>query len=364
MESGTLTIALEKRALADISTFKRARRTIEGFQYEEEAIQQERARADELRKEFDDPEAKAVSERYTAIKAELDQIKKDGDEAYAARNELFDERNDLQKQISALHERRRTAVQTYRDSHDRYWKKVNEDRDRRAEKYRLQRAADEEAKRKEIIDDIREQAQVPAYETQIQDCQTLIDFFGKLQHGGAVAAAAVAEANSLVAKSDVAGVPKLELRTIEIDENLVARKKKGEDEDNYFVGGKSKAKKGSKPPPAPKETDKPGQLNIPLGTLTALLSLSIPPPSSHAEIDRAIEDLKTKKVWYEANQARETEQNVKKAEEKIKALEAKGLAKYGPTDTNGDTVTPEPEPENVAAEEAPSEEPSTVEATA
>ena len=62
----------------------------------------------------------------------------------------------------------------------------------------------------------------------------------------------------------------------------MARKKKGEDEDNYFIGGKGK-KKGGKAATTPKEpAEKSGNLNIPLPTLTALLSLSIPPPASHA----------------------------------------------------------------------------------
>ncbi|EJD53784.1 hypothetical protein AURDEDRAFT_96166 [Auricularia subglabra TFB-10046 SS5] len=363
VESGSMAIAQEKRALAEISTYKRARKTIEGFQAEEDAIQAERAKADALRNELNDPEAQALSARYTAIRKELDEIKEQSDAAYADRNKLFDERNALQKEINALHERRRESTQQYRDAHDRYWQKVNEDRARRAEKYRAQRAAEEEEKRKDIIEQIREEARIPAYESQIEDCQTLIDFFGKLLHGGAAAAAAIAEASQLT-KADVAGVPKLEIRKVEVDTNLVARKKKGEDEDNYFVGGKTKAKKGAKAttPQPPKETDKNAQLNIPLPTLTALLSLSIPPPASHGEIERTVDDLKTKKTWFEANQRRQTEENVKKGEEKIRQLEAKAQAKAG-ADANGhstppaeETATSSPAPE---IQEAPA-----VEATA
>lgn len=351
VESGSMTIAQEKRALADITSYKRARKAIEGFQAEDDAIQAEKAKAAELRKELDDPEAKALSERYDAIAKELETIKKESDEAYNNRNKLFDERNVIQKELNALHERKRESVQRYRDAHDRYWQKVNEDRARRAERYRVQRAADEEAKRVEIIANIREEARVPAYEVQIEDCQTLVDFFGKLLRGGAAAEAAIAEA-SQPSKPDLAGVPKLELRKVEVDEKLVARKKKGEDEDNYFVGGKGKKKGAAK---APKEVDRSGLLNIPLPTLTALLSLSIPPPASHAEIERTIEDLKTKKAWFEANQRQETEKNIEKAEEKIRSLEAKAQAKYGDLNGNGNgdaevDATPSPPAEEAATE--------------
>ena len=54
--------------------------------------------------------------------------------------------------------------------------------------------------------------------------------------------------------------------------------------------------------------------------LTALLSLSIPPPTSTADVPRVIEDLKTKKAWFEANQARVTAENKAKAEAEIRRL--------------------------------------------
>jgi hypothetical protein len=47
------------------------------------------------------------------------------------------------------------------------------------------------------------------------------------------------------------------------------------------------------------------------------LSLSIPPPASTSEISRVVEDLKTKKAWYEANQARVTKEKMTKAEAEI-----------------------------------------------
>ncbi|KAH7094199.1 hypothetical protein BKA62DRAFT_607148, partial [Auriculariales sp. MPI-PUGE-AT-0066] len=125
VESGALTIVQEKRAIADISTFKSARKALKVRLVEELAIQKERARADELRTELEDPEAKALSNSYEAIKEELEEMKKEGDEAYANRAQLFDERDALQKHISELHDRRRVGVQTYHDAIDRYRKKLN-----------------------------------------------------------------------------------------------------------------------------------------------------------------------------------------------------------------------------------------------
>jgi hypothetical protein len=52
IESGTFTLTGEKKALADISASKRARKAVEQFQVEQDAIDAERARAEELRKEL------------------------------------------------------------------------------------------------------------------------------------------------------------------------------------------------------------------------------------------------------------------------------------------------------------------------
>lgn len=298
IESGNLKLGDEKRAIQEISNLKRSRKTVEGFQAEQEAVDADRARADELRKQLDDPEAKAISDRFDALKTELDDLKKQGDELYAGRNKLYDERNALSAELDTLYARKRESALKYREAGDKYWQKVNEDRARRAEKLKAQRQAEEEAKRKEQADRLLEEALMPAFQSKIEDCQTLIDYFNAKIAGGSAPVPAPTTLSTSVQPA-VAGVPKLELRQVEQPaEGLVARKKKGEDEESYFVGGKGKGKKGTKASQPAVNTS----LNIPFATLTALLELSIPPPSSTLELPRAVEDLKTKKAWYEGVQ--------------------------------------------------------------
>lgn len=347
VESGNLKLADEKRTLQEISQLKRARRTVEGFEEQQKSIDADRAAAEELRKQLDDPEAKAISERFDAIKAELDELKKEGDEAYANRSKLMDERSAIQAELDTLYAKKRESAQQYREANDRYWQKLNEDRARRAERARAQRAAEEEEKKQKIAERLREEAAVPAFQTQIEDCQTLIDYFS-----GKSTTAALSTA-SLPAKEEVAGVPKLELRKVEAgaQDGLVARKKKGEDEDAYFVGGKKgKGKKGGAKPKTNGTEEANGtpssQFQLPFATLTALLQLSIPPPSSAAEVPRVIEDLKTKKAWFEANQNRVTAENIAKAEAEIQRLTGKSKS----TATEADV---EVTPPNGGGEEPP-----------
>jgi len=147
---------------------------------------------------------------------------------------------------------------------------------------------------------------------EIEDCGTLIDYFSP---GSQSPEASTTPSD----KAAVAGVPELDIRKIETSstDGLVVRPKKGREEETYFVGAKGKkGKKGSS-----KTNGSPdSQLNIPLATLSALLSLSIPPPLSAADVPRVVEDLKTKKTWFEANQARVTKERIAKAEADIKKL--------------------------------------------
>ncbi|OJT03737.1 hypothetical protein TRAPUB_5559 [Trametes pubescens] len=347
VESGNLKLVEEKRALQEISQWKRSRRIVEGFQTEQETIEADRAKADELRKQLDDPEAKAISERYDTIRAELDELKKESDDAYASRSKLLDERTALQGQLDDLYNRKRESAQRYKDANDRFYTKLNEDRARRAERARAERAAHEEEKKKEIVERLREEAEVPAFQAQIEDCQTLIDSFS-----GKSSAGSLSSQKPLHERADVAGVPKLELRKVEAaPEGVVVRKKKGEDDDSYFVGGGGKkkgAKKGGAKTPAPAAESNGvepvaapgGQLHVPLPTLSALLTLSIPPPTSTTDVPRVIEDLKTKKAWFEANQARVTAENKAKAEAEIRKLVGKSADNDSAPTPSGDLAPP------------------------
>ncbi|KAJ3985881.1 hypothetical protein F5890DRAFT_1082406 [Lentinula detonsa] len=314
VDSGMLKLADEKRALAEITSCKRSRRTLDTFQSEQESIDVDRAAVAELRKQLDDPDFKAVSDRYDKVKQELDELKKEEDVYYANRSKLVEERDSIQAQLTPLYDEKRQSMQTFREANDRFYNKLQEDRARRAERIRAQRAADELQAKQETAQRLREEAEAPAYQAQIEDCQTLIDSFsGKSSENGAL------KSTSLVEKQEVAGVSKLEIRKIEdVPEGVVVRKKKGEDSDAYFVGGKGKNK--GKKTKANGSAETASQLNLPFSTLSALLNFSIPPPTSSADIPRVIENLKTKKAWFEANQARQTAANVAKAEAEIQRL--------------------------------------------
>ena len=314
VETGQMKLVDEKRALAEISSCRRTRRAVEGFQEDQKKIEEDRLEVDELKKQLDDPEAKAASDRYEAIVTELSALKAERDEAYASKSKLFEERDGVQAEVRALLTEKRESAQRFREANDRYWTKVNEDRARRDERRRAQKAADDQQRKRDIAERMLDEAQTPAYQTEIEDCQTLIDHFsGK---------PANLDTNKSIAspKAQLAGVRELELRKVEsAPEGMVVRKK-GEEEEAYFVGGKGRGKGKKNVQKSPVEGTGPASLHMPLPILSALGALSIPPPTSPADVPRVIENLKTKKLWFEANQERVTAESIEKAEAEVKRL--------------------------------------------
>ncbi|KAJ4478103.1 hypothetical protein J3R30DRAFT_3657430 [Lentinula aciculospora] len=326
VDSGTLKLADEKRALAEITSSNRSRRTLNAFQSDQESIDADRAAVAELRKQLDDPDFQAVSDRYDKVKLELDELRKEEDVLYSNRSKLFEERDSIQAQLNTLYNEKRESTQNFREVNDRYWNKLNEDRARRAERLRTQRAAEELQKKQETAQRLREEAEAPAYQTQIEDCQTLIDSLSGKTSGNVTLKSA-----PLVEKQVVAGVSKLDIRKVEAaPEGVVVRKKKGEHDDSYFVGGKGKGKGKKNGPKTNGSAENSSQLNLPFATLSALLNFSIPPPTSNADIPRVVENLKTKKEWFEANQTRQTAANVAKAEAEIQRLTGSSINVQSP----------------------------------
>lgn len=349
MESGKLKLVDEKRAIQEISNSRRYRRSVEGFKADQAAIDRDKEEEQQLRSQLDDPEAKAISDKYEKLQAEFDDLKRESDEARANRDKLFDERNALQGKIDALWGLKKESHQRFKDANDRYWVKAKEDRAKRDERLRQQKAAEEQQKRLELVERLREEASSPAHQIEIQDCQTLIDAFSKGTTSEVPAITSAAEQK----KADLAGVPQLDIRKVEAPADMVVRKKKGEEEEAYFVSGKGKkSKRGTKAnghnsPALSTPSTSSSHFHIPLPTLTALLGLSIPPPGSKDEIPRVIEDLKTKKAWFEANQELVTRENVAKAE-----VEIQRILKRVKKDTNGD-IAPVDGDNEVSADPAP-----------
>ncbi|BGP41768.1 multicopy suppressor of BFA (Brefeldin A) [Rhodotorula kratochvilovae] len=379
VESGTMKLVDEKKALNEISALRKSRKLVESFATQQSAIDADKAKIDEVRKELDDPEQKAANVKFDGLRKELDEINKRMDEVSKGRDGLFEERNAISKQLDELFSRKKASATAFREANNKYYQKLNEDRAKRDERRRAERKAHEDSKRAEINERLLEEAQAPAFEREIDDCRTLIRFFQQ-RIGLAPLDGPGANGASLFARPEVAGVPKLEIRKVEneLPKGAVALKKKGEQEEEAWGGfaGK-KGKKGGNKKAAPAPTSAAAtengdaapapaadeKLNLPLGTLTALMSLGIAAPLTTGEVQKAIDSLQLKMRYFNDNQDRVTKERVAAVQKKIAAADkasqsnesvtVDAAASAEPTDKEEEVKDAQPQPiEDGASKEA------------
>ncbi|EPQ29594.1 uncharacterized protein PFL1_02813 [Pseudozyma flocculosa PF-1] len=347
VEAGSMKLVDEKKALAEISQLKKGRRNVEALASQQASIDSDRAKVDQLKATLDDPESKALNKRYDEIKAELDEIQKEQEKQSGSRGKLLDQRTALSAQLDDLFQQRRDRQAAFRAANDHFYQKLNAERERRMEKQRAERQAAEEAKRKEIEQQMREDAALPAFAKEIEDCDVLINYFSsKAGANAAKAESAKADqaAAAAAATSNPVGGKALNIRQVNADDMVpkgAVLKKKDDEAESYFVGSGSKSKKNKKqnkrgtplnlggtdenngsttngaaasPSSAGAAATAGGALHVPLGTLSALLSLSIPPPANAADVGRVVENLKLKREYFVSNQQRVTRENIEKVE--------------------------------------------------
>lgn len=331
VESGSMKLVEEKKALSEISQLKKNRKTVENFDLLQSQIDADRAKVDQLKATLDSPEAKALNKRYDEIKAELDAIQAEQDKQAGSRGKLLEQRTQLSAKLDALYQARRDRQAAFRAANDAFYAKLNQERERRLQKQREERAALEAEKRKEHEQQLREDAALPAFAKEIEDCDVLINYFSKGTSGSAE------DAKQADAAPKAVGGKALNLRQVNQDAMVpkgAVLRQKNEDEETYFAGNANKARKSKgksrrgtpldlnavdsvatdeNAPAASSE----GKLNVPLGTLSALLALSIPPPANLADVGRVVENLKLKKQYFVSNQARVTRENIEKVEKML-----------------------------------------------
>lgn len=329
IESGSMKIVDERRALNEVSMLKKSRKSVEQFGAQQAEIDNLRAHVEELRSSLDDPEMAAANKRYEAIKAELDNIAKEQEKLYGNRSKLAAQRTQLSKRLDELHQARRDRLSAYHAENDKYFARVHAERERRQEAQRKEREDAEKARREAELQAMREDASAPAFAKEIEDCDQLIRYFSGASESDVKKDQTVGPARS----GSLPELPEPPKPDTSVPEGAVVAKKKGEEED-YFAGSgsskkKGKGKKGSKATAsggADESSSGSGSLNVPFGMLSALLSLSIPPPANQADLPRVVDNIKLKREYFVTNQPHQTQENIRKVEEKIAAMQVKSDA--------------------------------------
>lgn len=293
VESGTMKIVDEKKALAEISSLKKQRKGFTGFEEAQKGIDDTKAKLKELRDTLDDPAAKALGEKYNTIQVELDAIKAEQDEAYKSINTLRDQRTKLH----AEQQEKYAAIRKIQD--DLYHGKKAfqlyeyEARQRARERHKADQAAFDKEKRKERAQKVLAEASDPAYLDEIRRAEALLRFLDPTY---------VSTTSSLQAPSKFGAQPQ---RTV--DESAPTGMKvlsKKDKEEDYFAGtGGKKGKKGRKTAESPA----PGKFSCPPSVMEDCSAMGLDPPMSASDVPSVTEKVKAKLDHWKADQKVQTE---------------------------------------------------------
>lgn len=299
VDGGKMKIVDERKALGDISQLNRQKKGFASFDEAQKGIDDVKAKIAELRKQLDDPESKALSERYTKITTELDQIRAEQDESFKSLNSLRDERTkaheDQQKKYAAVKEIKDAYYQQRRAAgeYEREAKRIREEK-RRAENDAYHRGRRQEAAQAKLED-----ASAAAYQDEIRTTQAILAHLDP----------------SSVTKQEASGPGKFaatNFRTVEATGlKGTPLAKKGAEEENYFIGGAGKKNKRARgqqqangaTAPAPER-----KFQLDLGTIDSLAKINVDPPMSQADVPAVVEKLKEKLAFWKGDQDRKTKE--------------------------------------------------------
>ena len=301
-ESSSATLVDQKKALGEITNLRKQKKLFVGFDEAQRGIDKVKADIAELRKQLDNPEAKALSQKYDAADRELKALRVEQDEAFKGLNSLRDERS----KAYAEQQEKWAAMKDIKDQHfkaNRAYRDWDQEQYRlRLEKQKAERDAYQKEKRRKIADKKLEEASEPAYVNEILTAEGLIRHFDP---------SSPEASKSLRGPSGFAAEAQ---RSVDTNSDFKGTRisKKEDREDTYFMGtGGKKGKKGKKGSvngsPAP-GTPTEGKFSLSVGIIEELAKVNVEPPMSQAGVPTVIEKLKEKRDQWKKDQEKKTKE--------------------------------------------------------
>lgn len=289
VNSGTMKLVDEKKALSDISSLRKIRKNFGQFEESQKQIDDLRAKIKEIKDSMDDPEQKAMSEQYNKIQAELDAIKAEQDEAYKGLSSLRDERTKLQGEQQEKYTAIRKIKDDYYGQKKAFQSYEREAREKHREKQRLERERYVNERKKADAERRLADASDPAFLDEIRRANSLLQFLDpehKEEKGPLMADTGLgAQAGRTVDESSLKGT------------KLVSKK----DREEEFMPAAKKGKKGKK---SGAHATNSKFFNCPPSVVEDCSAMGIDPPMSAAEVPSVIEKVRAKlNTWKEDQEA-------------------------------------------------------------
>lgn len=293
----------ERNALSTVSSLRKQRKNFSGFDESQKGIDDMKAQLSVLKKGLDNPESKALSEKYSSIQQELDGLKAEQDGVFKNLKSVRDEKSQVQAEQQKAWAAVKEIKDTYFKSRRAYKEYEDEMYRQRAERNKTFREEADRERKKKTADKKLEDASLPAYTDEILTAQGLIRHFDpsydlaakglgndKQEADGGFRA----EVGRTVDTSDMKGVKVLK-----------------KDEGDYFMGGSGgkKGKKGKKGSAANNSgASGSTQFNLSVGIIEELNSLKVDPPMNQADVPALIEKLVEKLTYWKQNQQSQTDE--------------------------------------------------------
>lgn len=297
VNSGMMKLVDEKKALTEISNLRKQRKSFAGFDEIQKSVDLKKAEIKKLRDTLDDPESKALSDKYNKLQDQLNAIKADQDEAFKGISSLRDERTKLQNEQQEKYAAVKALKDGYYTQNRAVQKYEYEARQRLRERRKQEQESYVKEKKKERAQQMLAEASEKAYLDEIRRAESLLRFFDPSY---------VTEKAPLQAKS---GFEAQAQRTVD-DSGIKGMKVVRKEEEDYFAGAGKSGKKGkkNKKTAAPAESPAtPSSFNCPPAVMEDCASMGIEPPMSAAEAAAVLEKVKEKLAHWKADQDSQTQ---------------------------------------------------------
>ncbi|KAK4238073.1 hypothetical protein C8A03DRAFT_15421 [Achaetomium macrosporum] len=311
--SGQMKLVDEKKALTEVSSLRKLRKNFSQFDDSQKAIDNLKAQIKEIKDSLEDPEAKALSDRYTKVQAELDAIKAQQDDVYKNLSALRKERDELRAKQQATYQ----AVKQLKDNYHTQRKAARawelQQREKRREREQAERERIAKERKMERAKAMLDEASLPAYAEELRRASSLLRFLDPSH---------TEESTPLLADKGLAATAQRKVDASAF-QGMRALRKEDRDEE-YLPAVAKKGKKGKKSPAA--ETPAAGKFSCPPSVIEDCAFIGVEPPMSATEVPAVAEKVKAKIAHWKADQAEQTKRNIEKAKKEIERLEAEEAA--------------------------------------
>lgn len=302
LDSGTMKIVDERNAFEEIRKLRKFRNRFTELEQGQAQIDALKSQITALKKDLDNPEARALSDKYSAIQSELDAIKAEQDSSYQKLNSLRDERTKIHGEQRAAFD----AVNAIRNEHRAAWKAYKEYRqeaDRaKNERIKAEREARARETKKRIADQKLEEASHPAFADEIVVAENLIRHYNPTFDFAAI--------GSGPQKSEAPGGLAASVGRKVEDTGIQGMKVLKKEDDELFAGTSGKkGKKGKKAPAsASSSSAAPASLNLNAALIGEFSRINVNPPMMQNEVPVVIDQLAEKIKDWRKRQNEQTEE--------------------------------------------------------